>query len=323
MFDAPTQAQILIIAKRLNVPTAALLAVAEVESGGRTLAKVKGRFEPLIRFEGHYFDRMLKGKDRQQARNAGLASPRAGGVKNPRSQTNRWKLLRRAMKINRAAALSSISWGLGQVMGSHWKWLGYRDIEELVETARSGIAGQVELMARFIDKSGLDDALRKQDWPKFARRYNGPAYAKNRYDIKMARAFARYKGQHKKSLPQVQKSAHRPDQLLFGARGAKVKELQKALSANGYPLVADGLFGLITDKVVRQFQRDHKIKETGIIGAKESRILFARQSNLQVRHTREKPAKRTSNQMKRRKNSRGLLFGRMKAALLSIFRRIA
>ena len=60
MFDSEVKKAITKIAGRLDVPLAALLAVAEVESGGRVLAKVGKRREPLIRFEGHYFDRFFK-----------------------------------------------------------------------------------------------------------------------------------------------------------------------------------------------------------------------------------------------------------------------
>jgi hypothetical protein len=39
----------------------------------------------------------------------------------------------------------------------------------------------------------LDGALRARNWPSFARGYNGPAYAQNAYDKKMAAAYARWK----------------------------------------------------------------------------------------------------------------------------------
>jgi N-acetylmuramidase len=34
-------------------------------------------------------------------------------------------------------------------------------------------------------------ALQNKDWPTFARIYNGPAYAKYDYDIKVANAYAK------------------------------------------------------------------------------------------------------------------------------------
>ncbi|MBP8236013.1 MAG: N-acetylmuramidase family protein [Rhizorhabdus sp.] len=192
MFDDATVRAVATIAARLKVESAALLAVAEVESGGKAFARVAGRNEPLIRFEGHYFDRRLTPEQRKQARAAGLASPKAGGVPNPAKQEDRWKLLNRAILINSNAAMESVSWGVGQVMGAHWKALGYGSVTEMVNACRASVAGQVEVMARFIEKNGLAGALRGKDWPKFARAYNGPAYKQNAYDTKMARAYAKW-----------------------------------------------------------------------------------------------------------------------------------
>ncbi|MFD0915307.1 N-acetylmuramidase domain-containing protein [Pseudahrensia aquimaris] len=275
MFEAKTYDSIIEIAAAMDVPAAALLAVAEVESGGRVLAEVGARKEPLIRFEGHYFDRFLRGDARVQARKARLASPIAGRVTNPRSQAGRWKKLEKAIAINRVAALSACSWGLGQVMGSHWKWLGYGSVDALVAEARSGVDGQVRLMARFIEKAGLTGALRKQDWRTFARKYNGPAYAKNRYDKKMAAAFERHSKLLAKRPVLPEATDENASQLMFGARGSAVKALQKHLAKLGYVLRPDGIFGLKTDRTVRAFQRDHQLAETGVVGRAERVFLAA------------------------------------------------
>ncbi|MEO1748724.1 MAG: N-acetylmuramidase domain-containing protein, partial [Pseudomonadota bacterium] len=136
-FSKETKAEIEKVAKARGIEPAALLAVCEVESAGRAFAIVDGRREPLIRFEGHYFDRLLPDTARSKARSLGLASPRAGAVKNPRSQSGRWALLNRARSIDDDAALQSCSWGIGQVMGSHWKALGVSSPQALVREARS------------------------------------------------------------------------------------------------------------------------------------------------------------------------------------------
>ena len=104
MFDAAARRAIARTARDLGIEPAALLAVAEVESGGRATARVNGRDEPLIRFEGHYFHRLLPPGRRARAVAAGLADRRAGAVRNPRTQKARWKLLDRARRIDRAAA---------------------------------------------------------------------------------------------------------------------------------------------------------------------------------------------------------------------------
>lgn len=203
MFDTKTFAEIIAMAQEAGIEPAALLAVAEVESGGRALYHVKGAQEPAIRFEGHYFDRRLLGRVRDQARKAGLSAPEAGHVRNPKTQSERWFLLERAMSIHKKAALESTSWGLGQVMGAHWKWLGYGSVDELVAEARNSVGGQVGLMLNFIEKAGLKTALQAKDWRNFARRYNGPAFARNQYDTRMAAAFERWK----KSLHHLLKAA--------------------------------------------------------------------------------------------------------------------
>lgn len=192
MFDTKTMEAIMAVAMELGVEPAALAAVVQIESGGRTHAMIEGRREPLIRFEGHYFDRRLSGERRERAREEGLASPQAGKVANPASQAARWKLLGRAAAIDRAAAYESASWGVGQVMGAHWAWLGHASVDALVGEARSGVVGQVRLMGRYITKAGLAGALKSHDWAAFARGYNGPAYRRNGYDTKLAKAYARY-----------------------------------------------------------------------------------------------------------------------------------
>ena len=121
-----------------GIDPAALKAVVEVESNGVVFADIDGKEMPVIRFEGHYFDRLVTASRRDEARRLGLASPTVGGVKNPASQKARWQLLGRAMTIDKQAALESTSFGVGQVMGSHWKALGYPSVIDLFEAARSG-----------------------------------------------------------------------------------------------------------------------------------------------------------------------------------------
>ncbi|MCP1200371.1 N-acetylmuramidase domain-containing protein [Notoacmeibacter sp. MSK16QG-6] len=249
-------------AKRLDIPTAALAAVVAVESGGRFSARVAGRDEPLIRFEGHYFDRRLAGRSLTIAREAGLADPRAGQVKNPRGQAARWAILKRAAAIHHVAAHESCSWGCGQVMGSHWRWLGYPSVDALVDDARNGIGGQVRLMGRFIAKSGLDDALRRKDFRAFAKGYNGPAYAKNAYDRKIADAFAAYERAFAGSPGRQTKGQI----LKRGAQGEPVRKLQADLMTLGYKLGVDGAFGPQTETVLRRFQADVGLAPDGIAG---------------------------------------------------------
>lgn len=44
-------------------------------------------------------------------------------------------------------------------------------------------------MAAFIKSAGLQDELMSRNWAGFAKGYNGPAYAQNAYDVKLAQAY--------------------------------------------------------------------------------------------------------------------------------------
>jgi hypothetical protein len=235
---------------------------------------VEGKPEPLIRFEGHYFDRLLDDANRAKARARGLASPAMGAVKNPVSQAARWKLLEDAMAIDRDAALQSVSWGIGQVMGSHWKALGYGSVEDLVAEARSGVDGQIRLMLRFLEHEGLIETIRARDWAAFARAYNGPRYKVHRYDSRIAAAHARYR------RGAGDGRGRQTGLLRRGSRGDAVTELQRMLTAAGYPLTPDGRFGPETARAVERFQREHGLDVDSVAGpatkAALSRALGAR-----------------------------------------------
>ena len=264
MFSEDTINEISEAAERIDVEPAALLAVAQIESNGAAFTLIDGRPEPLIRFEGHYFDRRLTGERQKQARAAGLSSPDAGTVANPPSQTERWHLLAKAMEIDRKAACESTSWGIGQVMGSHWSWLGYASVETLVDEARSGVAGQVHLMTAYIERAGLADALRRRDWQAFARGYNGPNYRAGGYHLKLARAYELFRASSVSG--HVEKEAEHRILLRRGSSGMQVHDLQRLLSALGYPLDVDGRFGPATETAVKRFQRDRGLAADGIAG---------------------------------------------------------
>lgn len=253
--------QIATAARNAGLEPAALLAVIEVESNGKFFAPVRGRNEPLIRFEGHYFDRRLDDSLRARARAAGLSSPLAGKISNPGRQANRWDLLDRACVLARSAALESTSWGIGQIMGAHWKALGFGSVEELVSMARDGAPGQIELLLRFIKANHLIPALNARDWAGFARRYNGPGYRKNAYDTKLSIAYARHKSN---------RTAPATDDLILslGEAGDTVRDLQLLLSSKGFPAPASGIFDARTKSALMEYQSMNKLVADGIAGPK-------------------------------------------------------
>ncbi len=267
MFSENDLREISRVADSTGIELASLLAIAEVESVGTAYWMVKGKKLPAIRFEGHYFYRKLKGVVRDKAVSAGLASPKAGAISNPRSYEARYALLERASAIDWDAAHESTSWGVGQVMGDKWKLLGYKGIADFVKVATSGLEGQVEIMARFIKTNGLNKYLINKDWKAFARAYNGPGYAANRYDKKIASAYEHYAKIHADNSDTAGKVEPSNSYVMVAKQNLKWlgyfngnvdekinREFRESVTAfqKDRGLVPDGKFGKMTEEAVRK-----------------------------------------------------------------------
>lgn len=186
-----TDADLQRAADRLQVNLAAVRAVNEVESKGAGFLP-DGR--PVILYERHIMYRQLAAAgldaDALAAKYPALVNPKRGGYAGDAAEYAR---LASASQISAACALEATSWGAFQIMGFHWKALGYPDVFAFVEAMKVSEAEQLEAFVRFVlaDKVMLA-ALRGKKWAKFAELYNGKAYAENLYDVKLERAFDRY-----------------------------------------------------------------------------------------------------------------------------------
>lgn len=223
--------------RALGVDLATLWAVMTVETRGCGFLPSR---RPVILFERHIFHRLTGG--RFDARAPDLSDARAGGY-GPGGDAQHERL-RRAVALDRRAALESTSWGLGQVMGFNAQAAGYRSVETLVRAMRLGENSQLKAMIGFIRGHGLAAVLKRRDWAEFARRYNGTDYQRNQYDRHLALAHARYASG---PLPSV-----------------SVRAAQMYLSFLGYqPGTVDGWFGTHTQRAVQQYQRARGLAVSG------------------------------------------------------------
>ena len=189
-----TNDQIRELARQNGIEYAALRAVVEVEASGQGFV---GNV-PKILFEPHIMHRLLTRKNYITIRNnlmkahPSLCYPKWGTYKygTVASQHDR---LAKAAAFHRDTALESCSWGLGQVMGFHWKSLGYESLQAFVNAMYESEAKQLDAMIRFIKVNKLLDALKTKNWTAFARGYNGAGFAKNAYHTKLAAAYNKYK----------------------------------------------------------------------------------------------------------------------------------
>lgn len=254
-----------IAAARYKLPPAHVAAITEVESGGKISATVDGVQRPLILFEPHVFYRLLPEAQRKAAVAQGLASPKWNKALYAKTQGGRWDQIERAAQIDPVAAYEAASYGVGQVLGEHWKSLGFASVKAMVDYMHQGVEAQIDVMLRYVVENGLDDELRDGRWKAFARGYNGPAYARNKYDTKMAVAALRYGG-----------AVAQPDGMLrLGAKGKRVRELQALLVRAGHQVKVDGDFGTATRDALKAFQRKKRLKADGVYGPKTERALAA------------------------------------------------
>lgn len=168
-------------ARRLGCSTRQLRAVARVESGGNAFDRA-GR--PKILYERHIFWRLTNGRHGKSA----FSDPSSGGYRE-----DSWGKLTQAACHDVDVAFSSASFGRFQIMGMHWRNLGYGSPLDLAYSIVSGEPAHYEMLVRFLELNNLKPALRRlsvrpTDNRAFALGYNGPAFDRLGYDAKLARA---------------------------------------------------------------------------------------------------------------------------------------
>jgi hypothetical protein len=175
------------VAATLSCEWEAVAAVAEVESGPLGGFAADGR--PIILFERHLFSR--KTNSQYDATHPTISNRTPGGY--PRSQADRWAQLTQAFALNAEAALQSASYGRFQVLGQNFGNLSMANAHDYVAKLARSERDQLDAFVGFVRANNLVDELQRKDWAAFARAYNGPGYAANQYDVKMAQAYTRLK----------------------------------------------------------------------------------------------------------------------------------
>lgn len=181
-----TEKDFQLVAHELDVEVAAIKAVVEIEAG----KAMKGFWAPGIPVIN--FDRSMYLKYRGKAESTAGAK----GEKVPEGLTGyalkEWTQLINARKNNAQGANLGTFWGMFQIGGFNYKLCGCDSVDEFVKRMAYSELEQLQLFAVFITNTGMVESLRKKNWAAFARRYNGPSYAKRGYHTKMAKAYARY-----------------------------------------------------------------------------------------------------------------------------------
>lgn len=177
------------IACKYDLEPCLLDALARVEAVGNGFLPDS---RPKILFEGHIFWRELK--------KIGI-DPAPFSREFPDIVFPKWtrqyykggsaeyERLEQAKVIEESAAYQAASWGAFQIMGFNYGACGFASVHDFVAAMSCGFKEQLEASVNFLTKTDSVRFLRNHDWATFAKRYNGPGYAQNKYDEKLKAAY--------------------------------------------------------------------------------------------------------------------------------------
>jgi hypothetical protein len=222
------------VASNLDVSAPEIWTVMAVETSGCGYLPDR---RPQILFERHIFHRLTGG----EYDDGDISDATAGGY-GPRGAAQ-YDRLARAIDKDRSAALQSASWGLGQIMGMNFGRAGFQNVEDMVAAISDSEDQQLLAMGNFLKNTKLAEPLRAHDWASFARGYNGPNYAINRYDVRLNAEYQKYSSG---SLPDL-----------------TVRAAQLYLTYLGFsPGSVDGIAGEHTMAAMNQFETANGIQPT-------------------------------------------------------------
>lgn len=185
-YETLTDEDFEIIAKELGVEVAAIKAVVKIEAG----PKLQGFWAPGVPVANYakvLFDKYNRKTKGRKIKDGKVPEGLTGYA------LKEWTSLTNARKINADAADMGTYWGMFQIGGFNYKLCGCESVEEMVKKICHSEFSQLEMFAVFIRNSGMLESLQKKDWASFARKYNGPSYAKRGYHTRMAKEYANFK----------------------------------------------------------------------------------------------------------------------------------
>lgn len=179
-----TDIQIRQLAQNNGWEYAALKAIIAVESGGAGFDPVTGKI--IIQFEPNWFKREYDDWKKHSIGYTWFYN----GVSN---QKEEWKAFNSAFILDPDAAMQATSIGIMQVMGFHYRDIGFKTVGDMWDYAKESEANQIDLAIRFINNNpALVAAVKNTNWRMVAYYYNGSGYKKYSYDTKLENAYKKY-----------------------------------------------------------------------------------------------------------------------------------
>lgn len=143
-----------------------LEAFIRVESGGKGYDEKTGRIK--IQFEPVHFEKRT-----------GIKIQNKIDV-----QSREWEAFNKAYDLHPIAAMESTSIGLPQIMGFHWKRLGYDSVADMWSSFKESLVEQICGLIKFIETDkNLIRAFQEKDFHKLAYFYNGAGYMRQAHQL--------------------------------------------------------------------------------------------------------------------------------------------
>lgn len=186
-YNGLTDEDFKVVAEELNVEVAAIKAVVLIEAG----SQMKGFWAPevpVINFDPTMYARFRSKASNKQGDKSAKVPVGLSGYAH-----KEWSQLTNARRVNEEGANLGTFWGMFQIGGFNYKQCGCRSVTEFVERMSYSELEQLELFAAFITNGGMLADLKAKNWAAFARKYNGPSYARRGYHTRMANAYRKFK----------------------------------------------------------------------------------------------------------------------------------
>jgi hypothetical protein len=250
------------VCQKLGIHAPEIWTVLAVETSGCGFLPDR---RPQILYERHIFHRLTDG----QYDDGDISDAKPGGYS--ACGAHQYTRLAAAIAKDRAAALQSCSWGIGQIMGENYARAGFAGAEQMVAAMSESEDQQLVAMGNFLVSFRMSVPLQAHDWASFARGYNGANYAIHRYDIRLHAEFQKYSAG---ALPDL-----------------NVRAAQLYLTYLGFhPGPIDGMGGTRTRSALADFQAQRGLEQTSTIYADAVAQLSAELADLRSGRDRRRKA---------------------------------
>lgn len=157
-----------------GVPIVRALADKESNGGGFLRGQIL-----TVRFEGHIFRKKTYGVFNESYPT--LSHPYMPNCPYNNGTIADWRRLELARKLAGDVAFECASYGMFQIMGFHYKTLGYSSAYAMVQAFNQGEGPQLAGFIKIIRSMGLGPAIKKLQFEEIAETYNGPNHETNGY----------------------------------------------------------------------------------------------------------------------------------------------